>query len=124
MAFSPFAQPLTKVADTGLPGAALQNGTPVLVTWTAPNDGQMHFVLALAEQHVTVAETGGAVTLSASTPDGGASVNAGVFAGGSGVGGAAAFTARFLAPGATLTIQQTSALTVGAAVVWAQLWAA
>ena len=54
------AAPLMQlVATTGVNGFALQNGTPTILTWTPPNDGQVHRVLLIAQENVTVAETGG-----------------------------------------------------------------
>jgi hypothetical protein len=116
---------LQQVASTGVAGFALQNATPTILTWTAPNDGQMHRVLVLGEVKVTGAQTGGAVSLTFTYPDGSASPVASVNAGGSGAGYHGLANNVFLvAPGTTVTLAQTSAQTAGAATLWAELWAA
>jgi hypothetical protein len=112
-----------KVADTGLAGFALQNGTPNIISWTAPNDGQVHSVEVIESIRVTNAETGGA-TQEAYTPPDGNPITKASDAGGHGVG---TFTQRFtllMAPNTTFTHQQSSALSLGAAIAWVQLWAA
>jgi hypothetical protein len=123
MGFSPFSSALAKVADTGAAGYTLVNGTGTILSWTAPADGQQHMVQFSAVQHVTSAETGGAVTSSGLAPDGSAYATT-VFAGGSGAGLSRALQSMQVEAGQTVTLLQSSALTAGAAVVWAQMWAA
>jgi hypothetical protein len=108
-------------ASTGAAGFALQNGTPTILSWTAPNDGQLHRATLIAGQHVTSAETGGAVNLNTFLPDGTA-VNPSIFPGGGGTGGTGATTDRIVQAGSTVSLVQSSALTAGAATVWAELW--
>lgn len=126
MTFTPFipvAAGLAKQADTGPAGFALQNATPVILTWTAPNDGNAHPVIVIASQYVTSAETGGAVSVSATVPNG----NSGsptLFSAGHGTGlfPPSSPIALIVEAGSTVTVQQSSALTAGAATVWAQIW--
>ncbi len=110
------------LATTGPNGFALQNGTPTLLTWNAPADNQLHRVILVSGQNVSVAETGGAVGLAFTAPNGvGATVS--VYAGGSGTGlSASVYVGRLVAPGSVVSLQQTAALTLGAAVVWAEIW--
>lgn len=115
------------VASTGLAGAALQNGTPTFLSYTLPNDGQMHRIDVYALVAVgAVAETGGAVGVGFTLPNGsvvaaGTQINAG---------GAGANTnnqttvSKICAPGTTVTVAQSSALTAGGpATLYATLYA-
>ena len=52
-------RPFREVATTGPNGFALQNGTPTILEWTAPNDGKLHVVLTALLVVVTNPETGG-----------------------------------------------------------------
>jgi hypothetical protein len=116
---------LTLQATTGPAGVALQNGTPNILQWTAPNDGQLHRVLALSSIDVTVATTGGQVWLNGTMPDGtgcSAEVDIGSHAS-TGYSGPV-FKQFLVKPGTTVSLQQTTAVTVGAATCWAELWAA
>jgi hypothetical protein len=124
MVFSPSSPPAPAlVASTGVNGFALQNGTPNILSWVAPNDGQAHRVTVVAELRVTSAETGGQVNLSGTLPDGTAFSFA-VENGGQGGGQfRSQFTDMLVQAGSTTTLAQNSALTVGAAVLWAELWA-
>jgi hypothetical protein len=110
------------VASTGIAGFNLQNATPGILTWNVPNDGALHRFMLTAIQHVTVAETGGAVTFSFTAPDGTAVNGVSAFAGGGGTGISAATTDRLVQAGTTVTLVQASALTAGAAILWAQIW--
>lgn len=116
------------VAVTAAGGFALQNGTPTILSWTAPNDGAMHWVTSIpALIHVTGAETGGLVQVSYFGFTGAAQHVATLFAAGLGTdtaGQAAANAFSFpVAPGTVVAVTQTSALTAGAAVVFASIWA-
>jgi hypothetical protein len=125
MAFLPFgATPgLFRQAATPVTGFALQNATPAILSWTAPNDGQLHRVLLLASIDVTSAETGGAVGLNFTAPDGTSSPFQPVFAAGLGVNAAAGTALAVMCKaGSTVFFNQTSALSAGAAVVWAEIW--
>ena len=54
---------LALLGTTGLSGFALQNATPTIFTWTAPNDGNMHRVTLFGTLIVASTETGGALSL-------------------------------------------------------------
>lgn len=108
---------------TGLTGYALVNGTGNIVTWTAPNDGNMHRVFVLVEQHVTNTETGGAIGLATTAPDNTSHTFTPTgFSGGSGVSYASFAQSALVYPGTAVTLEQTSALTGGACVLWAEIW--
>jgi hypothetical protein len=111
------------LATTGVNGFTLQNGTPNIFTWTAPNDGAIHRILVLCNLHVTSAETGGAISINnLISPDSG-SHSPGLFAGGAASGVLNEIcNSYFVQANSTVTLAQTSALTVGAAVLWAELW--
>lgn len=115
---------LAMVADTGGGGFALQNGTPTILSWTAPNDGNLHSVILTASIIVTSAETGGAVgaklTLSNGT-SGGEQIEPPNL----GPGLYVNRMANVAVPaGATYALYQSSSLTAGAATLYAQIWAA
>jgi hypothetical protein len=124
MTFDPFSTlGLAKVADTGPNGFTLQNATPTILSWTAPNDGQAHTVIITSDLHVTTLEVGGQITFSVTFPDGSANAGVQVFAGGQAVGVQGTIQGRLVQPGSTVTVQQASALTGGAAVSWHQILA-
>jgi len=114
---------LALAATTGAAGVALQNGTPTFLTWTAPNDGQMHRFHVVSSLDVTVAETGGNVQVAFTLPDGSAGTfaqhgpNLAVSTNRSGP------TGSTVQAGTTVTVRQSTALTLGAAQMWAELWA-
>jgi hypothetical protein len=121
---SAFGAGSQKVADTGPAGFALQNGTPAIpVSWTAPNDGQVHRATIICGLHITSPETGGAVQANTTLPDGTAA-NPQLFAGGGAAGVFAVSADRLVQAGSTVTLTQTSALSAGAALLWAQIWGA
>lgn len=111
------------LASTGIAGFTLVNGTPNVITWTAPNDGNMHRVLAILVKHVTSNETGGQVAVNGQTPDG-IGLTPSPFAGGQASGTYQASSVLLVPPGASVTVKQNSALTVGATSLWAELWGA
>lgn len=113
---------LQKVADAGINGFALQNGTPNILTWTAPNDGVPHRVTVFGGVRCSNAETGGVIQINATDLAGGGIARQ-LDAGGHGV-GSFVFTASLILvqPGTTVTVQQSSALTVGAATAFAEMW--
>jgi hypothetical protein len=125
MPFTPFAQPvqLNIVQSTGQAGYTLINGTGTLFTWTAPNDGALHRFTINATQHVTGAETGGVIQVAFTAPDGTASTF-NLFAGGSGLGVTSGTGSRQVEAGTVVTVSQSTALTAGAAILWADLLAA
>lgn len=114
---------MQKAAATAAAGFALQNATPVIVSWTAPADGQPHRVMIITTIDITALETGGQVSATFTAPDGAVQNFNQLFAAGQ---AAAAHTNQagiIVAPGTTVTLSQTSALTAGAALIWAEIWA-
>lgn len=112
------------VASTGPAGVALVNGTPAILQWTAPNDGLLHRFFTIVSAAVTTLEVGGAVGVTFTPPGGqGFTPTTSVLAAGLGVGSAAGtLVSGFVAGGTTVFLNQTSALTSGAAKVWADIW--
>lgn len=114
---------LARQATTGPNGFALQNATPVILTWNVPNDGQLHRFIVASSLIVSVAETGGQVNVHFTTPDGTVTVfdisNGG---GGTGFDYSAGRYLVIVKPGTTVTISQDTALTLGAAILWAEIW--
>ena len=128
MSFTPYPAlggQLALQATTGPFGSGLINGTPIIVTWTAPADGANHRFVFIGTRNVGSLETGGQITL-AYSPPGGGTISTVVAAGGSGAGqgslGNAATITGTLASGATVQLQQTSALTGGSCTVFAEIW--
>lgn len=124
MTITPVSPQLQLVATTGLAGFAKQNGTPIILSYTLPNDGQMHRFIVLASEQVTVAETGGGIGLNLTVP-GGAAQNAGtaLFAGAKTIGGYHVSDGGLVQAGSLLQVDQSAALTAGACTVWAEIWA-
>jgi len=110
-------------ATTGPNGFALQNGTPNILSWTAPPDGQLHRFMVIGDTVVTSAETGGAVSCTFTSPTG--APHAGTLDAGGNAGGTKNWNqlTGIVAAGTTVTVAQSGALTVGAAVTFAELWA-
>jgi len=114
---------LRRQATTGASGFALQNATPTIATYTAPNDGNIHMVAVFVTLVVTSLETGGAIQV-AST--GALGLTSTMFAGGAAAGtvmNTAIVPLFAVSPGATVNINQSSALTAGAATVYTEIWA-
>lgn len=113
------------VATTGVAGHALVNGTGTVISWTAPTDGNIHAVHVAAQLVVSSLETGGQVSITVA----GVSIVlfAAAKAAGTYVGGDAATpdtpTVALLRPGQTVAVVQSSALSVGAAVLYASILA-
>lgn len=111
-------------ASTGAAGYALVNGTGNIITWTAPNDGNMHRVLLMWTFHIISAETGGELGAALTTPDGGSvSFPAQISAGGASGGNFGVGTqGYFIEANTTIAVKQNTALTSGVATLWAELW--
>lgn len=114
-------------AATPVGGFALANSTGTIISWTAPNDGKLHRVLLFAVLEVTSAETGGQITITPVLPDGTSNTKT-LFAAGLGAGvdypvGSSAPQQFMVEAGSTFAVNQNSALTVGAATLWAEIWA-
>ena len=109
-------------AATPAAGYTLVNGTGGVVSWTAPADGNNHRFLVIASLDVTSAETGGAAGVNFTTPDGTSSPFQQLFAGGQAADAYGAMLSAVIESGSTVYINQTSALTAGAAKLWAEIW--
>ena len=120
---SPYALGLALQKSTGPAGFALQNGTPTILSWTAPSDGQLHRIFVIGSGVATVAETGGGVNVNYALPNGNVTPFPLLIPGGQGAGYiAAGYVAAIVGSGAVVTVQQGSALTAGAAILWAEIW--
>lgn len=110
-------------AATPVAGFALVNGTPNIIGWTAPNDGQQHRFTVFTIMDITAAETGGTVNVNFTMPNG---VAAGytILTGGAGAGqNFNQTTQTFICKaGTAVTVVQATALTAGAATMWAEIW--
>jgi hypothetical protein len=114
---------MVRQAATPAGGVALVNGTPNILTWTTPNDGLIHRFTVFAVVTVTVNMVGGDTDVGFTAPDG-------TICGHSLIGGGA--TVGFdgnLSPNTWLCeantsvlVLQGSALTGGAAKIWAEIW--
>lgn len=113
---------LQRQATTALAGAALVNGTETITEWTAPDDGQAHRVMVMATIDVTQATTGGLITVTYTAPDGTAGTHTLFPAGQTAEVTGGNLINPVIAPGSTVTVAQASAMTAGAAVVWAEIW--
>jgi hypothetical protein len=110
-------------AATPVAGFSLQNATPTLLSWTAPSDGLNHRFEIFATGFATVLEVGGQVNVNYALPNGNTSPFPLLLQGTQAVGYiTAAYVAAIIGPGAIVSIQQSSALTSGAATVWAEIW--
>jgi hypothetical protein len=124
--------PMTVVAATTTAGYTLVNATGTILTWTAPNDGKLHRAKLFYIEHVTSNKTGGGITFGSLsgagngtlTPDGAAGWQT-VQAGGEAAGARAAENVMELIVGAgnTIYLYQNSAMSAGASVAWAEIWA-
>ena len=125
MGFNPFTSTpaLGVQAATPVAGYSLVNGTGNIIQWTTPNDGKSHTAMVSASMDITSGQTGGQITVAYTLPDG-TSGNHTLFSPNTGVGivtPVANFSIEVQA-NSTVTIAQASALTVGAAVMWAKIW--
>lgn len=112
---------LNKQAATPAAGFALQNATPTIIQWTAPNDGQLHRVEVFLTVNVSSAETGGGIQWTYTDPAGGTkSVN--MNGGGQAAGSYHDLDGGVVGAGTTVSISQSSALTAGAANAYAEIW--
>jgi hypothetical protein len=120
--YFPSAVPVLQ-ATTGSSGFTLLDSTPTLLTWSVPNDGQVHRVIVLGELVVTTTQAGGEVQLVFNDPAGNSRTES-MWAGGLGVGankvnGNCAF---MVGPDQTITLEQTSDQTSGSAIAYVDLW--
>lgn len=120
---SPSVGELNLVATTGINGFALQDGTPTILSWTAPDDGNMHRAIFYLNLHVTSALTGGIINANWNGPDD-AGYQVQIANGGYGQGtDVGSPIVAIVGSGKTVTISQATAITQGDAIVWAEIWA-
>jgi hypothetical protein len=117
---------MTLLATTGLSGFALVNGTPTIISWTAPNDGQLHRVEVFASVLVTSTETGGILRVTWMGP-GASTAQATQLLGASNAASTASYAPNAsmtftIQPNTTVSVVQGSALTVGSATAYAEIW--
>lgn len=120
---------LAEVATTGTSGYALTNGTGTIISWTTPNDGNLHYAFLVIQEDVTSATTGGYVNFAFTAP-GGAQSNQ-VLAGTQSTGWKSTSSLSNcmayqlpMSPNTTVSVLQTSAVTAGAATVYATIYGA
>jgi hypothetical protein len=115
---------LRLVAATGAAGYALADSTGPVISWTAPADGNLHRFIVFASAYCTSAETGGEIEITYTMPNGDA-VTVEVFSPNQAAGQILPDNATLfvLESGGTVSLNQTSALTAGAATMWAEIWA-
>ena len=112
-------------ATTGAAGYTLVNGTGNIITWTPPNDGNLHRFLVFLYMYVSSATTGGALGLNFYDPDFNLvqetllSATQGAGSHGVTLGGYSLMVCRY---NQIVEITQSSAMTAGAATAWAEIW--
>jgi hypothetical protein len=121
---SPLSPQFTRQAITPVAGYTLINGTANVLTWNVPNDGQLHFFTIAATIDVTVTEVGGIIGVAFTMPDNVGGFTYHLSAGNQGTG----YDYSLFAPppvmvkgGTAVSISQVSALTSGAATLWAAI---
>jgi hypothetical protein len=125
MKFIPVGTPaLQLLGSAGVAGYTLINGTANIpgLSWTAPNDGQLHRVWIFGELIVISAQTGGVINMNITDPT---SVprSRTIWSGGLGAGFGIPNNGSqcLVAPGQPVTLAQTPQ-TAGASVLFAELW--
>lgn len=115
---------MVKQAATALSGYTLVNGTGDVISWTVPDDGQIHRAVIFAGEVVGSAMSGGQVNAEWTDPTGAPQAWGVLPATGSpGWNYSISPTPNLLvAPGTAVTVRQGTALTAGAATVWAEIW--
>lgn len=115
---------LAKQVSTPAAGYALVNSTGTIISWTAPNDGQNHRVTLFASLSVTSTETGGQIVCSYTAPDG-TSTSHTVYSAGQAATDVIVQGSPFsiiIRAGSTFSLIQNTALSVGASVLFAEIW--
>ena len=109
---------LYPAATTGAAGYVLVNGTGTIISVTAPNDGNLHLCIVSGLLHITTIIVGGQIVYGVP----GDYTNT-LLAGSEGTGWVAAGgVAITMQPGTTLNMVQNTAVSSGAAVLYASLW--
>jgi hypothetical protein len=112
-------------ATTGAAGFALVNGTPTIITWTAPSDGNLHRFMIFSSIYVPVTTTGGSILAQYTKPGAAGQVSHTLYPASVAAPGDILASNKYLeliAPGTTVSILQTSAMTAGTATLWAEIW--
>jgi hypothetical protein len=125
MSFTPFppGPPVAQAVSSAVAGYVLINGTGNILVYNVPNDGLVHTVNVATNMNVASLETGGQIQVLFTTPDGTAQTFQ-QHAAGLAAGLARVNTACLCKPGTTVTLQQSTALTAGAATLWGSMWSA
>lgn len=125
MSFTPFppGPPVAQPVTSAVAGYTLVNGTGTILSYNVPNDGLVHTVNVATNMNVASLETGGQIQVTFTTPDGTAQTFQ-QHAAGLAAGLARTNSACLCKPGTTVTLQQSSALTGGAATLWGSMWSA
>ena len=123
MPLFPSQQALTLQAATPVAGVALVNGTPNILTWTPPNDGKLHRFTVFAVVTATVTMVGGDTDVGFTAPDGTVCGHS-LIGGGATVGfdGNLSPNTWLCEANTSVLVLQGSALTGGAAKIWAEIW--
>jgi hypothetical protein len=120
------------VATTGETGYTLVNGTGDILSWTAPNDGQLHRFTVYIRLVVQTSLTGGQIFIQnagTALPHGATGSGTFVFNGSAGAGDYFLLRSNtsdekgILGPAEEVKITQSTAATGGAAVLYAEIWA-
>jgi len=118
---------LALAASTGPNGYVLVNGTGPVIAWQAPADNLLHRVAVFASLVVGTLEVGGQIVLNFTDPSGTARnlnfYSAGQAAGYFAATGGGVPLLITVKAGTTVTLSQGTALTGGAATLWADIWA-
>lgn len=125
---SPSGQPVLR-ASTGVTGFPLQNATPTILSWTTPNDGAMHRAIVRGFTYISVATTGGQISLNYTPPSAAGAQSNVILTGTHGTGyvpngatGPDTEISVLLAPNTTISVVQSSAMTAGTATFYGELW--
>lgn len=116
---TPVARGFLRAALAG-PVASV-NAVQQMATWTAPNDGNIHEVMCFVTLNVVSAITGGALTLTATMPNGALLNGANILTGGKTANTTGNLTCHVQA-GSTVTISW-GAVSVGSGFAYASIWA-
>ena len=117
-----FVTGLPITAETSATGVALINGTGAIITAIVPNDGKVHQVVATMIKSVTSALTGGRTSVHWTNPLGVVtSLTTTQTAVGTYGTSSTASPLSLASPGTTVYASQTSAMTTGAAKVYAKI---
>lgn len=107
-------------ATTGASGFTLLNSNQTIISWTSPNDGNLHRAIIFATLVVSTTQTGGGVAITLAGP-----TIASLFPGGQGTGNhinESTITDTILLPNTEYGLFQNSPQSAGAAVIYAEIW--